>query len=125
VGAAGATGANGPAGPAFTNVYSVDPLTRSSGYTIPNTDTYHVYFLNNSGGAATITLPLAATLKGKMVVVQATTFNPASQITIQRQGSDQIEIHQVVPGNLVTSIVLNYAGEFISDGTTWLLLATH
>ncbi len=132
VGPTGSQGLTGPAGPigatgpGFTNTYSVDPATRPNGDTILGTDTFHVYLLNNSGGAASITLPAASTLKGKMVVVQATAFNPSTaSITIQRAGSDHILRHQLAPNDLVTSVTTGYAAQFISDGTNWLLLASH
>ena len=116
----------GAQGPGFTNTYSVDPTTRGNGYNIPGTDTFHVYFLNNNSGAANITLPLAATLKGKMVVVQATAFNPGpASITIARQGTDHILQHELAPADLVTSVVTGFTAEFISDGVNWLLLASH
>jgi hypothetical protein len=104
----------------------VDSATRANGDTILGTDTFHVYFLNNGSGAAGITLPLAGTLKGKMVVVQATAFNPTTaSITVHSGGSDHILQHQLAPNDLVTSITTGFAAQFISDGTNWLLLASH
>jgi hypothetical protein len=125
-GATGATGVTGPIGPTFSNTYAADSTTRTNGYTIPGTDPFAVYVLNNSSGPATITLPLAGTLKGKRVAIQATAFNPTTaRITVAAQGADHILLHQLAPGNSVTSNSFGYAAEFISDGTNWLLLASH
>jgi hypothetical protein len=85
-GSIGAAGAAGPTGAAYSNVFSVDPTTYTSGATIPN-NAYSVYFVNNSS-TATITLPLSSA--GKRILIVPTAPGNGITISITTQGGDQI-----------------------------------
>jgi hypothetical protein len=126
-GAAGATGPSGAAGPtgaAFSNADSVDATTLVNGNTISGATTSFVFFVNNSAGAATITLPLANTLAGKQIRIQATNPDNGNSITVQRQGSDQIfSLVKDPPGE--TSLTRSNGVTLASDGVNrWLVLWT-
>jgi hypothetical protein len=118
----GPTGAAGTTGPAFTNADSVDAVTLVNGNTISAASTSFIFFVNNSGGPATITLPLANTLAGKQIRLQATNPDNGSSITVQRQGTDQIfSIAKDPPGE--TSVIRPNGMTLVSDGVNrWLLL---
>jgi hypothetical protein len=127
-GSVGAQGTNGPAG----NTFGMDPTARTTGYTIPATDTFTYYLINNSTGPQTITLP-PANVEGKHIViiaqfVQCTNTpgggepgNCAShtitdQLHLQRQGSDTI-----LDGNdaVVTTANFQRFAVLISHGGVW------
>ena len=76
------TGAAGTTGPAFSNADSVDATILVNGNTIPGSSTSFVFFVNNAAGAATITLPLANTLAGKQIRLQATNPDNGNNITV-------------------------------------------
>ena len=121
----GATGPAGPAGatgPAFTNADSVDAVTLANGATISGSSTSFVFFVNNSAVAPTITLPLANTLAGKQIRLQATNPDNGNAITVQRQGTDQIfAVAKDPPGD--TNITHPNGMTLVSDGVNrWLLL---
>ena len=109
----GATGAAGATGPPASNVFSAGTL--SSGATILDGDTRQMFFLNNSAGAANVTLPTAGSGAGKLITVQATTDNASNPITIKSQGTDVIVDHAT--GALLTQCTVNSAAEFASGGT--------
>jgi hypothetical protein len=82
--------------------------------------------VNNSGGAATITLPPATSGAGKLILVQGSSESTGSNaINITVQGSDHILNHNssspTQNGQATTCTVTN-AAEFVSDGTSlWYL----
>ena len=88
-GPTGPTGAAGTTGPAFTNADSVDATILVNGNTIPTASTSFVFFVNNAGGAATITLPPASTLAGKQIRLQATNPDNGNNIIVVRSGQRQ------------------------------------
>jgi len=95
-----------------------------NGSTIPGASTSFVFFVNNAAGAATITLPLANTLAGKQIRLQATNPDNGNTITVQRQGSDQIfSFAKDPPGE--TSLTRPNGMTLASDGVNrWLVLWT-
>ena len=123
-GATGPSGAAGAQGPAFSNADSVDAVTLASGSTISGSSTSFVFFVNNSAGAATITLPLANTLAGKQIRLQATNPDNGNSIIVQPQGSDKIfSVAQDPPGEL--NLSRSNGMTLASDGVNrWLVLWT-
>jgi hypothetical protein len=121
-GATGPSGAAGPSGPAFTNADSVDAATLVNGSTISGASTSFVFFVNNAGSSATITLPLASSLAGKQIRLQATNPDNGNTITVQRQGTDQIfSLVKDPPGE--TNVTRSNGMTLVSDGVNrWLLL---
>ena len=75
-------------------------------------------------GSATVTLPLANTLAGKQIRLQATNPDNGNTITVQRQGSDQIfSLVKDPPGE--TSLTRSNGMTLASDGVNrWLVLWT-
>jgi len=63
-GITGSQGTNGPTG----SVFNSDSTILAPGATIPATDTFSFYLVNNSGGPATITLP-PANVEGKRLLI--------------------------------------------------------
>ena len=123
-GATGPSGAAGAQGPVFSNADSIDAATLVNGGTIPGASTSFVFFVNNAAGAATITLPLANTLAGKQIRLQATNPDNGNTITVQRQGTDQIfSFAKDPPGE--TSLTRPNGMTLASDGVNrWLVLWT-
>ena len=123
-GSAGAPGAAGATGPTFSNQWNVEGPV-SSGTTILGSDVHRAVLVNNSS-AATITLPLANTAAGKLILFQgASNYTGTNPITIQVQGSDHILNHNSFSpsqdGRATTCTVTSTA-EFVSDGTSlWYL----
>ncbi|MBS1858603.1 MAG: collagen-like protein [Acidobacteria bacterium] len=110
-GAAGLQGPTGPAGPAgaagangpTSNHFALDPTMRPSGYTIPDTDTYLYYLVNNPagtssacGGAATLNLPHSTVVgAGRMVIaspgnVPNSTASQCVGVAVAVQGGDTL-----------------------------------
>jgi hypothetical protein len=82
--------------------------------------------VNNSGGAANITLPLAASGSGKLILIQGSSESTGSNaITIAVQGGDHILNHNSnspTQNGHATSCTVTDAAEFVSDGTSlWYL----
>jgi hypothetical protein len=102
----------------------VDATTLVNGNTIPSASTSLVFFINNASGAATITLPLANSLAGKQIRLQATNPDNGNAITVQRQGTDQIfSLVKDPPGE--TSLTRSNGMTLASDGVNrWLVLWT-
>ncbi len=100
----------------------MDAVTLANGATISGSSTSFVFFVNNSGGAATITLPLANTLAGKQIRLQATNPDNGNTITVQRQGSDLIfAVAKDPPGD--TNVTHPNGMTLVSDGVNrWLVL---
>lgn len=100
-GGAGATGPTGPFGPAgpvgasgangpTSNKFNMDPTPRTTGYTIPDTDQFLFYLINNTASAnATINLP-HATVAGKMVILIAANAAASSGIQPAVQGGNTL-----------------------------------
>ena len=82
-------GPPGPTGAAFSNVES--SATIANGGSISGTDTTLLFYVNNSGGPVSVTLPLASTLAGKMIRVQGTAIATGSNgVTVNTQGGNLI-----------------------------------
>ena len=102
VGAAGATGPSGANGPTSLQL-NLDTTLRSSGYTIPDTDTFLYYLTNNPvgtastcGGAATINLPHSTVVgSGRMVIISPgnvpnSTSLQCPGVAVATQGTDAL-----------------------------------
>ena len=115
-GASGPTGASGANGPTI-NKFNMDPTPRSAGYTIPDTDTFLMYLVNNTASThATITLP-HANVAGKMVILIAANTAASSGITVAAQSGNTITSGSGLSGS--TKLML------ISDGSGhWYMLTT-
>ena len=109
-------------GPAFTNTDSVNATTLTTGATISGASTSFVFFVNNAGGSATITLPLASSLAGKQIRLQATNPDNGNNIIVVPQGSDKIfSLAKDPPGE--TSLTRPNGMTLASDGVNrWLVL---
>jgi hypothetical protein len=130
-GSNGAQGPNGVAGPAgatganVTNSWNFD-ATQPSGTIIAGTDAHRIILVNNSAGAATVTLPLASSAAGKLILIQGSAAaTDSNTITINVQGSNHILNHnsfsQAQTGEATTCNVTSSA-EFVSDGSSlWYL----
>ena len=125
-GSTGSMGAAGPAGPtgaSDTNVWNFES-TVASGTTIGSSDAHRIILVNNSAGAATITLPVAATVAGKLILIEGSaTDTNANEITINVQGSDHILNHNSgsLTAGQITSCAVTGAAEFVSNGSLWYL----
>jgi hypothetical protein len=95
----------------------MDTTKRSSGYTIPDTDTFMFYLVNNAVNAhATINLP-HATVAGKMVILLASNDVTNSGVTAAAQSGDSI-----LTGSGTSASTKLIA---ISDGNHhWLIVTT-
>ena len=117
-------GTTGTTGAAFSNSWFAEgPI--SSGSVVSGSDTHRAILVNNSVGAATVTLPLANSGAGKLIHFQGSAgFTGSNTITINRQGTDQIVNHDSVSANsgLVTACTVQISAEFVSDGSSrWYL----
>jgi len=100
-GAAGATGPTGPSGPQGTNgptsnQFNFDPTVHNTNYTVPDTDTFIYYLVNNpvGGGPANLILPHAS-VKGRILYAIPANASPITvagptRVTVTAQGSDSI-----------------------------------
>jgi hypothetical protein len=116
VGATGATGASGINGPAG-NRFNMDTTPRNSGYTIPDTDHFLFYLVNNVASAnANITLP-HGTVAGKMVILIAANGVASSGIKpLVQSGDTLISDNSGAPG--ATKVIA------ITDGSNrWYILS--
>jgi hypothetical protein len=122
----GSAGPVGPTGPLFSNQWNVEGPV-SSGTTISDTDAHRVILVNNSS-AATVTLPLANSAAGKLILFQGSSnyiVANLNTITIRVQGSDHILNHNSYSPTMdghATSCKVTSTAEFVSDGTSlWYL----
>jgi hypothetical protein len=95
----------------------MDPTLRGTGYTIPDTDTFLMYRINNLVNAhAAITLP-HANVAGKMVILIAANGVANSGITVAAQSGNTIQTGSGTSGT--TKVMV------ISDGSGhWIVLST-
>jgi Collagen triple helix repeat (20 copies) len=125
VGPQGSAGAQGPAGPTgptgiLQNVFPTS--TVSSGTTILNTDSTHLFFyVDNSTASVSVTLP-AATTVGQFAYVFPKTFSTSHQLTVNAGSGNTIYLdsndNNLDPTNSVTS---DAPIAFVSDGNHhWL-----
>jgi hypothetical protein len=122
-GSAGATGAAGAAGASVTNAWNFESAV-ASGTTILSTDTHRMILVNNSAGAASVTLPLAGTVAGKLILIQGSaTATNTNTITVNVQGSDHIVNHNSfnTSQGQITSCAVTGSAEFVSSGSLWYL----
>jgi hypothetical protein len=90
-GPTGATGAQGTNGPT-SNQFNFDTAVHASNYTVPDTDTFIYYLLNNpSGSPANLNLPHAS-VKGRILYAIPANTSPAgvNKVTVTAQGTDSI-----------------------------------
>jgi hypothetical protein len=125
-GSLGSAGPNGPAGAtgaSAANVWNFETAV-ASGTTILGTDAHRIILVNNSAGAATVTLPLASSAAGKLILIQGSaTDTNTNTITISVQGSDHIVNHNsfnTSQGQIASCTVTGMA-EFVSSGSLWYL----
>jgi Collagen triple helix repeat (20 copies) len=119
----GPAGATGPVGANFGNVFSV--TTINNGAIIPDTDTHRIFFVNNSGGDATVTLPHANSASGKVMIFEANTFTFTSTaitshfIILKTQDGDRIWLPsgQTTTSGL-TACSTQGSWEVVSDGVS-------
>lgn len=92
------------------------PVTKTADFTVGADENFLIN--NKSGSACVVTLPAAASWRGRRIViktVQAQAVNSASSNVVPRAG-----------GAAGTAIVTNTAGnwaELVSDGTNWVIMA--
>jgi hypothetical protein len=113
MGPQGASGANGPT----SNRFNMDTTPHITGYTIPDTDHFLFYPIDNVASAnATIPLP-HATVAGKMVILIAANGFASSGIQPAVQGSNTlVSNNSGAPG--VTRVIA------LSDGMgKWYILS--
>jgi hypothetical protein len=96
----------------------VSPTTLTSGATIPDNDTHLVYFVNNSGGPVTVTLPHANASGGTPRQVRISTTSPLSggNLTVTTQAGDSIWGHVLTTG--VTTLTVPAGITVASDGAS-------
>jgi Collagen triple helix repeat (20 copies) len=121
----GPVGAAGYTGPTFTNSWNLEGPV-ATGFTISNSDASRAILVNNSRGAASITLPQATSGAGKLILIQGSSQSTGSNaITITVQGGDHILNHNSsspTQNGQATSCTVTNAAEFVSDGTSlWYL----
>ena len=120
-GAAGSQGANGPT----SNQFNFDPTVHSTNYTVPDTDTFIYYLVNNpaGGGAANLILPHAS-VKGRILYAIPANASPASsRVTVTAQGSDSIFTGTLPAAQ--TSLTSQRPISLFSDGGThWHVIST-
>lgn len=123
----GPTGPSGPRGfdGPTSNQFAFDPTVRPSDYTIPDTDTFIYYLVNNptAGGSANLNLP-HATVKGRVLIAIPANASPVAgdgfRVKVTSQGTDGIF------GSTGTSSVTFFASQrpilLYTDGTgKWYL----
>jgi hypothetical protein len=82
-----------------------------------------VFYVDNSAGAVSVTLPSAASQAGRVVRVQETVPDNGNIVTVNRAGSDLIFDQFGPPNAGQTSIVASSSVTFASDGgSRWLRL---
>ncbi len=113
----GAIGPTGPTGAAYSNLFSLTSVT--SGATISDSAPQHVFLVDDSSGAVTITLPNAGSGAGKAITIRVSGNKRLSgELTVNSQGSDQI-FRNAVGG--VSSLAFYSSAEFVSDGNRWIV----
>ena len=118
-GANGATGATGqgPAGAAFTNIQSTGTI--ANGGTISDSDTTMVFYIDNSAGNVSMTLPHASSGTGKLIRVETTVPDNLHTVTINAPSGNLIFNQEINNGTL--NLVFASSMTLISDGgTRWL-----
>jgi hypothetical protein len=117
-------------------VFNFNGAILTPGAIIAPTNTSVFYLVNNSGGAATITLP-PANVEGKRLLIYAqfvqctntpnagepgncASHTVATQLNLHGQGSDQILDQN---NTLVATAHFNRFAELISHGGTWYMAA--
>jgi hypothetical protein len=119
VGAAGPTGAAGATGPVFSNTQANAVI--ANGGTISGSAV--VFYVDNSAGPVSVTLPSAASQAGRVVRVQETVPDNGNIVTVNRAGSDLIFDQFGPPNAGLTSITASSSVTFASDGgSRWLRL---
>jgi hypothetical protein len=96
-GATGATGPTGPTGPQGTNgptgnQFNFDTTLHPSGYTIPDTDTFVSYLVNNGTSSGTLVLP-HATVRGRRLLAipaNASGNGSSNRLQLNTQSTDTI-----------------------------------
>ena len=130
LGAAGAAGPSGPTGPQgangpTSNQFNFDPTVHPNNYTVPDTDAFIYYLVNNpvAGGVANLNLP-HATVKGRILYAIPANASPAPErVKVTAQGSDSI-----FTGTQATTLT-NYSSQrpisLFSDGSGhWHVIST-
>lgn len=133
-GSTGDQGTNGPAG----NTFNFNGAVLASGATIPSNGTSVFYLVNNSTGAATITLP-PANIEGKRLVIYVQlvqcgnlpnggepgncgSTTVVTQLNLARQGSDMILDRN---NALVSTAHFNRFAELVSHNNVWYTAASY
>jgi len=129
-GAAGATGPTGPSGAQgangpTSNQFNFDQVVHPSNYTVPDSDTFIYYLVNNpvGGGAATLILPHAS-VKGRILYVIPANASPAgNRVTVTAQGSDLI-FTGTLPAAQGSFTSQRPISLFSDGGTRWHVIST-
>jgi hypothetical protein len=127
----GATGPMGIQGVAGTSGSGIVPifLTKSTNYTIQNSDVTGELYITVTGENATIvvfTLPLAATVgAGKKINITTSSTNFPNKINVQSSGSDSLFGIYIPAGSTIIYPTVNYLPvsiSLISDGINkWII----
>lgn len=119
-GATGATGPAGPEGPGGSGLLSMDTTVHSSGYTIPNSDTYGSYLINNACcTVSTITMPVGTTAGRTFLVVGS--VNNGYEIQVAVQAGDTLIDSGGCGGNYLWG-----SGQMVSDGNhNWYIIGNN
>jgi hypothetical protein len=129
-GPTGATGAQGPNGPT-SNTFNFDTVLHPSGYTIPDTDTFIYYLVNNTGGlAGNLNLPRATVAGRRLLAIPAnaaavsnTCTTTTCRIQVIAQSGDSIFGTGVPAGQ--SSFIAQGPVLMFSDGNhKWFIIAT-
>lgn len=102
----------------WANLLELDEgvASKTAAYTATATD--HTVLCDASGGAFTVTLPKAATNKGKVLVVKKIDAG-VNAVTIDGNGSETIE------GAATVALSARWASRTVqSDGSNWIILAS-
>jgi hypothetical protein len=127
VGAAGPSGPTGPTGPAgdastMTNDWSAATTVLSGNCVTPcliaDSDTHLNFFLNNSGGTATVTLPLV-NQTGKVINIIPTVN---AQVRVQTQGSDTMQFTEFTTYIQASTRRFTFLSELSSGNNHWKLV---
>ena len=124
----GPQGVQGPAGPSGSGIVPVF-LTKSSNYTILNSDVTGELYITITGENATVllfTLPSAATVgAGKKINISNSSPNFPNRINVQSSGSDSLFGTYIPPGSTIVYPSVNYLPvsiSLISDGISrWII----
>jgi hypothetical protein len=127
-GVAGKDGATGPVGPSGSGIVPIF-LTKSTNYTIQNSDVTGELYITVTGENATIvlfTLPSAATVgAGKKINITTSSSNFPNKINVQSSGSDSLFGIYIPAGSTIIYPTVNYLPisiSLISDGINkWII----